>query len=239
MILVAISVFTILAFVCFIYINNKAASLILTLISVLGLIISSYFGVINWKNHYGLEKYTETTSKQVYSVSPSKQLQMILYQPIGTKNNKQVYIYKASANAKKTSTTQATSTTTNKLKSTTGNTRIVTKTVRWRYKSGAAKFWFGLTGENHKFVKRTNYIYVNKNWVTLTVAQSKALSKQMKSKTYQAKLKAEAKAFVTKQVTAAMTKNPTMSSAEQAKVTKQATAQFQAQAVQKLIASLK
>ncbi|MTV81750.1 DUF4811 domain-containing protein [Secundilactobacillus folii] len=238
MILIAIGVFTVLSFACFIYISNNGWSLALTALSVIGLIVSSYYAVDNWKNHFGLEQYTTTTTKNIYSVSPNKSMSMLIYQPIGTQNKHQVYVYKNSANAKKTTHTQTSSTTHNKVVKTSGTTRMTTTVTRWRYKSNAAKIWFGFTGENHKYVKRTNKLYVNKNWLVLSVAQSKALQKQMKSKTYQAQLKQQAKAFITKGMTAAMTKDPTMSKADQAKLQKQLQAQFQTQAVKKLISSV-
>lgn len=239
MIIISIVIFTVLAFIFFIYISNKGLAYTLTILATLGLIVSSYFAVINWKNHYGLEKYTITSTKQIYSVSPNKSMSMILYQPVGSKNNHQVYIYKKTADAKKTSHTQASSTTKNKVIKTSGETKIVTTTTRWRYSSGASKFWFGLTGENHKYVKRVNKIHVNKDWLVLTVNQSKTLQKQMKSKAYQAKLKSDGKAYVTKGMAAAMMKNPTMSKAQQAKLQKQLTAEFQKQAVGKLVQSVK
>lgn len=238
MILVALGLFAVLSFVFFIYIENRTVSVTLTVLAVLGLIISGGFAVKNWKDHFGLEQYTTTTTKNIYSVSPNKQMSMILYQPIGSKNNHQVYIYKNSENAKKPVHTQANSDTKNKLTRINGTTQMTTTVTRWRYKNNAAKFWFAFTGENHKFVKRTNKIEVNKNWLVLSVAQSKALQKQMKNKTYQAQLQQQGKAFVMKGMQAAMMKNPTMSKADQAKLQKQLTGEFQAQAIKKLIAQV-
>ncbi|KRK97366.1 hypothetical protein FD04_GL001384 [Secundilactobacillus odoratitofui DSM 19909 = JCM 15043] len=236
MIVALIIIFTVLAFMAFIYIENKAISNTLTILTIIGLCVSSYFAVANWKNHYGLEKYTTTTTQTIYSASPK--MDMVLYQPIGTANKHQVYVYKTSKDAKKTTHTQTSSETFNKVKTTTGKTRMVTTVTRWRYKSNAAKIWFAFTGQNHKFIKRTNTIYVNKNWLVLSAQQAKALQKQMKSKTYQAQLKTEGAAFIKKGMMAAMTKNPSMTTAQQAKLQKQLQAQFQAQAVAKLVKSV-
>ncbi|GAX00653.1 DUF4811 domain-containing protein [Secundilactobacillus silagei] len=238
MILVAIGIFAVLAFIFCIYIEKTGLSVTLTTLALLGLVVSSVYAVKNWQHHYGLEQYTTTTTRNIYSVSPNKQMSMILYQPIGSKNNHQVYIYKQNENDKKPVHTQANSDTKNKLSRISGTTQMTTTVTRWRYKNNAAKFWFAFTGENHKFVKRTNKIEVNKNWLVLSVAQSKALQKQMKSKTYQAQLKQQGKAFVMKGMKAAMMKNPTMSPADQAKLQKQLTGEFQAQAMQKMIKSV-
>ena len=69
--------------------------------------------------------------------------------------------------------------------------------------------------------------------------QAKQLQKKAQSKAYQAQQKKAAKAYVQKQVMAAMTKDPTMSAAQRQKVIQQATAAYQAQAMQRLITQIK
>lgn len=235
MILLTLAISVVLSFIFFVYIENKPLSNILTVIAILGAVASTFFIVRNDRDHFGMEKATTTTSQQLYSVGKSKQMQMLLYQPIGTANKKQVYIYQTSANAKKKSHTQAKDTTHNKVIRTNATTHMVTKTTRWQYKNNASKLWFGIADEGHKLVKRQNTLYVNKNWLVLSTTQAKALQKKMANKTYQAQLKAQGKAFVTKQVMTAMKKNPTMSKVAQAKIAKQAQAEFQAQALKKVI----
>ncbi|EHL95271.1 hypothetical protein HMPREF9103_03069 [Lentilactobacillus parafarraginis F0439] len=237
MIIATLIICAVLSFVFFIYIQNKPISYILTALSVIGIGVSTFYIVRNDRDHYGMEKVTTSTYQPIYSVSPSKQMKMLLYQPIGTANKHQVYIYQKSENAKKKSHTDAENTT-NKVVRVNTTPRIKTTEVRWHYKNNAAKLWFGIAGENHKLVKRENTIYVNKDWLVLSTTQAKALQKQMSSKAYKAKLQAQAKAFVTKQMMAAMKKNPKMNKAQQAKIQKQAAAEFQAQAVQQLIQSV-
>ncbi len=238
MILLTLIVSVVLGFIFFIYIQNKPVSYLLTVLSLIVAVGSTWFIIKNDTDHYGMEKQVKTTYQPIYSVSPSKQMKLLLYQPIGTANKKQVYIYKTSENAKKTSHTAAEHTT-NKVVTSKESPRIETKTTRWEYTSNTSKLWFGIADEGNKLVKRENKILINKDWVVLTVKQSKALQKKMKDKAYQAQLKTQGKAFVAKQVMAAMKKNPKMSKAQQAQLVKQATAQFQAQAIQKLINSIK
>lgn len=237
MIVITLIIGVVLSFVFFIYISSKPASYTLTGLSLLVAIVSMVFIIQNDHDHYGMKQVTKTRTEQIYPIG-SKQMQMILYQPIGSANKHQVYIYQKSQDAKKKSHTQTTDTT-NKVVKVNGTTHMVTNTTRWEYKTDAAKLWFGISGENHKFVKRQNILYVNKSVQVLSVQQAKALKKLMASKSYQAKIKTQAKAFITKQVMTAMKKNPTMSAADRAKITKQAQADFQAQAVKNALQQIK
>lgn len=239
MILATLVISVVLGFVFFIYIENKTWSNILTAIAIIGAVLSTFYIIKNDHDHYGMKQATEQTAQPIYSVGKSKQMQMVLYQPIGTVDKKKVYIYQKSADAKKKSHTRAKDDTTNKVVRINGESKMVTQTTHWKYKNKAAKLWFGIADEGNKLVKQHNTLYINKDWLVLSTTQAKALQKKMADKAYQAQLKAAGKAFVTKQVMAAMQKNPRMSAADRAKLVKQATAEFQAQAVKKLIASLK
>ncbi|MFC6261625.1 DUF4811 domain-containing protein [Levilactobacillus fujinensis] len=239
MIIFSLIICAVLSFIFFVYIENKPLSNTLTAVAVIGLLTSIFFMVKNDHDHLGMHNVTTTSSRTIYSASPSKQLPMMVYQPIGTADKHQVYVYKTSANSKKTTHTSAKVTTKNVVKRTTGENRIVTKKVYREYKNGVSSFWFGLSGNGHQYVKETNTIYINKNWTVLSAAQAKKLQKLASSKSYQAKQKTAAMTYVKKQVMAAMTKNPTMSATEQKKVTQQATAAYQAQAMQQLIAQVK
>ncbi|MEE8823264.1 hypothetical protein LASUN_08750 [Lentilactobacillus sunkii] len=237
MIVLTLVIGVVLSFVFFIYISSKPASYTLTALSLLLAIVSLVFIIKNDHDHYGMKQVTKTTTEQIYPIG-NKQMQMILYQPIGTANKHQVYVYQKSQDSKKKSHTQTTDTT-NKVVKVSGTTHMVTNTTRWEFTSDATKLWFGISGENHKFIKRQNILYVNKSVQVLSVQQAKALKKMMASKSYQAKLKTQAKAFITKQVMTAMKKNPTMSAADRAKVMKQAQADFQAQAVKNALTQIK
>ncbi|CAJ1228856.1 DUF4811 domain-containing protein [Levilactobacillus zymae] len=239
MILVTLVLTAILAFVCYVYITNRWLANGLTLLMIIGVMVSTLFIVKNDHDHYGMHNVTETTSTKIYSASPSKQMPLMLYQSVGTADKHRVYVYKTSANAKKTAHTTAKVTTKNVIKRTTGKNRIVTKKTYREYRNGTFKFWFGLADNGHQYVKETNTIYINKNWTVLSAPQAKKLQKLVQSKSYQAQQKTAAKAYVQKQVMAAMTKNPTMSAAQRQQVIKQATAAYQAQAMQRLLQQIK
>lgn len=239
MIIITLILSVVLAFVFYVYMHNRVLSNILTVLMIVIMGISTLFIVKNDHDHYGLHNVTQTTTQKIYSASPSKQMPMMIYQSVGTADKHRVYVYKTSADAKKAAHTKAKVTTTNVVKRTTGKNRIVTTKTYREYKNSTYKFWFGLAGNGHQYVKETNTIYLNKNWTVLSATQAKQLQKLAKSKSFQAKQKTAAKAYVQKQVMAAMTKNPSMSAAQRQQVIKQATAAYQAQAMQQLIKQVK
>ncbi|PWG00005.1 DUF4811 domain-containing protein [Levilactobacillus bambusae] len=239
MLLIILSICAILAYVFFVYIKNKTLSTVLAVLALLGMIGSSVLLIKNDDNHYGMHQITETKTQKIYSASPSKQMSMILYQPIGTANKHQVYIYKQSANAKKVSHTQASVTTHNRVKTTTGTNKMTTKTTYWVYDNANMKRLFWGLKNGHQYVKRENTLYVNKQTIVLSTKQAKVLQKKASDKTYQAKMKAGAQAFVEAQVKTAMMKDPSMSVSDREQLTKQAAAEYQAKATQQLINDIK
>lgn len=202
--------------------------------------------VLNDRDHFGMKKITTTQTADLISVSPSKQLKMLLYQNVGTSGKNRVYIYKTQATQKKPTITNPDPThTTNKVKVTTQSPRIVTKTTRWVYKNDAYKLWFGIAGNNHKLIQHKNTFEINNDWLTLSSVQAKKLQHLAKQNT--AKMKKDAQVYVTaavkKTLTAAMRKDPTMSAAKRkaltAEATKKATAAYQKQAMAKMVAEIK
>ncbi|ARQ92397.1 DUF4811 domain-containing protein [Levilactobacillus brevis] len=239
MIIVTLVICAILAFYFYVYLSNRVVANTLTILAVAGVVASIFFIVKNDHDHYGMHNVTETKTQRIYSASPSKNLPMMLYQSIGTADKHRVYVYKTSASAKKTNHTRAKVTTSNTVKRTTGHNRIVTIKTYREYKNSTAKFWFGLADNGHQYVKEHNIIYINKNWTVLSAPQAKKLQKLASSKSYQAKQKAAATAYVKKAVMAAMMKNPSMTAAQQKQITQQAAAAYQAQAMQQLIKQVK
>ncbi|PKX80547.1 DUF4811 domain-containing protein [Lactiplantibacillus plantarum] len=237
MILVLLVVSAIALFLSFIYVHQNTLRISLSVIFAALLVTSIVFVSKNDGQHYGMVKTTTTTTQSLKSAGSSKQLDLLLYQSVGTADKHRVYIYKKTTNQKKVSHTTASVKTANQVKTTTATPKLVTKMTRWTYKSNAMKFWFGLANNDKQLIKRTNYFYINKNWVVLSTTQAKQFSKLMKQQ--QATLKARAKVYVTNQVKAAMVKNPTMSKAQLAKVQKAAAAQYQANAIQSMLKTVK
>ena len=236
MILVLLVLSTLALFLTFVYMRQSTMRLTLTAIFGITLVASLVLVVRNDSAHYGMEKVTTTKTTPLKSAG-SDQMDLLLYQSVGTADKNRVYIYKQTTDQKKVSHTAASIKTTNQVKRTTGATKLVTKTTRWTYKSQAAKFWFGIADNDHELVSHHNTFYIKKNWVVLSTTQAKKLSTLAKQ---QAKtLKSRAKVYVGNEVKAAMMKNPSLSKAQLAKLEKAAAARFQAQAMQSLLQQVK
>lgn len=237
MILILLVASTLALFLSFIYVHRTALRMTLTIIFGALMLVSIVFISLNDSQHYGMVKTTTTATTSLKSASSSKQMDLLLYQSVGTADKHRVYIYKTTTNQKKVSHTTASVKTANQVKTTTATPKLVTKTTRWTYKNNAMKFWFGLANNDKQLIKRTNYFYVKKSWAVLSTTQAKQFSKLMKQQ--QATLKARATVYVQNQVKAAMVKNPTMSQAQLAQVQKAAAAQYQANAIQSMIKTVK
>lgn len=232
MIIVLLIISAIALFLTAVYMSGSWVKYSLTGLFGIALVASLVLVVMNDSQHFGMKKVTTTKTVALKSAG-SSQLDMLLYQSVGTADQHRVYIYKTTADQKKPSTTTASVKTANQVKTTTGSTKLVTKTTRWTYQSGTAKFWFGIADNDKQLIKRTNTFYVKKTWVVLSTAQAKQLSKLAKQQS--ATLKARAKAYVQNTVKAAMMKNPSMTQAQLAQLEKQAAAQYQASAMQSMI----
>ncbi len=151
MIIFLLIIAVIATFLSMTLISKTAVRVICSVISAIVVIASVALMVMNDREHFGMHKITETTTQEIYSVSPSKQMSMLLYKSIGTADKDRVYIYNKTTSQKKPSHTE-TDKTTNKVKTTKKSTaRLVKSTTRWTYKDNTYKFWFGIAGNNLKF----------------------------------------------------------------------------------------
>ncbi|MFT9373415.1 DUF4811 domain-containing protein [Liquorilactobacillus hordei] len=247
MIIFSVIICAILLFVSMISIDKAVLRNVLSIIFALGLVVSMIFMVENDKRHFGMHKVETVKTSKLVSAAASKQINLLLYQAVGTSGKEKVYIYKSKTSQKKATTTNPDpSKTQNKVKKITGNAKLVTRTFRWEYKNDFYKFWFGISGNGHKLIRHYNTFKINDNWAVLSTQQAKKLQKLAKSED-QATVQNQAKAYVEAQVkeklTAALTKNPTMSTQEQQSLTAKASAQaqkdFKKQALQELIKKAK
>lgn len=187
----------------------------------------------NW--HWGMKKETVTTTKQIKPVSAIKQMDMnmLIEQKLGTKDEK-IVVYKLSDKGK-TKHTQVDVNTTNKYKHVkSDDAKLVTKTQQYVYKNSFFKLLFAGLGDGSVYKSRTNTFELPDNYVVLTSKQAKDLQKQAQtSKKQQAAQKAQMAKVVKQQMMAAMQKNPTMSAAQQKALQKQIVAKVTATAMDK------
>ncbi len=240
MIQISILVFAALAYYFAVFLKNKRVGYSLTSVFLVLFVGCLVLLVSNEYGHYGMHKVTEDKTFQIQTVKKGSNI--LLYQNLGTNGKETVYIYRtpSTANDKNPQHTKTETKVTNKVKQ--GNysiAKVDQKTQRWEYKNDFYAFLFNLSNNNKEFIKQTNTFKVGQDWLVLTTKQASALSKKMKDKTVQAQMQQEGAAYVKNAVMQAMEANPSMSKAEQAKVTKQAEAQFKVEAAKKIADSVK
>lgn len=230
----AITIISVLAFALTNIFAKKTWQTILSIIFAAIFLVSLVFITANDHYHYGMKKVTETTTQTLVSAAAGKNTNMLLYQPLGNGTEK-VYLYKTNESQKKPKPT-GTDHVTNVVKKDQAKSQIQTDKTYWVYKNDTAKFWFGLSSKNHQLIKEKNTFDVQKNWLVLSTDQAKELAKLVQKN--KASMQTQAKAFVQEKVKAAMMQNPALDQTAQQKVIQQATAEYQQQAMAKLVAEV-
>lgn len=222
-------------FVSIMFAPNMRTRWILGLITGLIFVGSTVMIAANFHDHWGMKRITTTKTQKIYSAS--SQMQLILYQPVGTSGKDNVYIYQTKPRQKTPQHTQANEFTTNRLVWTDSDQATLTvKETRWRFKNDFYKVLFAGSKMDGKLVSRTNTFRYPKTFVKISVKQAQALKKQaqaLKSPATQAQLKAQATAYVTAKVQAAKQQNPDLTEAQLQKLTQQAQQEYQAQMIKK------
>lgn len=226
-------------FVSIMFAPNMRTRWILGLITGLIFVSSTVIITANFHDHWGMKRITTTKTQKIYSAS--SQMQLILYQPVGTSGKDNVYIYQTKPRQKTPQHTQANEFTTNRLVWTDSDQATLTvKETRWRFKNDFYKVLFAGSKMDGKLVSRTNTFRYPKTFVKISVKQAQALKKQaqaLKSPATQAQLKAQAAAYVTAKVQAAKQQNPDLTEAQLQKLTQQAQQEYQAQMIKKMMAA--
>ena len=226
-------------FVSIMFAPNMRTRWILGLITGLIFVGSTVIITANFHDHWGMKRITTTKTQKIYSAS--SQMQLILYQPVGTSDKDNVYIYQTKPRQKTPQHTQANEFTTNRLVWTDSDQATLTvKETRWRFKNDFYKVLFAGSKMDGKLVSRTNTFRYPKTFVKISVKQAQALKKQaqaLKSPATQAQLKAQAAAYVTAKVQAAKQQNPDLTEAQLQKLTEQAQQEYQAQMIKKMMAA--
>lgn len=239
MITVTMFIGAIAFFVSIMFAPNMRTRWILGLITGLIFVGSTVIITANFHDHWGMKRITTTKTQKIYSAS--SQMQLILYQPVGTSGKDNVYIYQTKPRQKTPQHTQANEFTTNRLVWTDSDQATLTvKETRWRFKNDFYKVLFAGSKMDGKLVSRTNTFRYPKTFVKISVKQAQALKKQaqaLKSPATQAQLKAQAAAYVTAKVQAAKQQNPDLTEAQLQKLTQQAQQEYQAQMIKKMMAA--
>lgn len=135
----------------------------------------------NFKDEFGMEEKVITKKTEIYpAVAPQPGVNILMYQPVGTKGNDQAIIYRKQATAKKTTVLKPDTDVKNHIKvsKTAQKGYWIQKKTEKVYRSDFYKLLFnGLN--NHKVIKTTNTVEVPKTWQVLTTDEMKKLQKQM------------------------------------------------------------
>ena len=186
-----------------------------------------------------MKQVTTTKTQKIYSTS--SQMQLALYQQVGTSGKDNVYVYQTKPRQKTPQHTQANEFTTNRLVWTDSDQATLTfKETRWRFKNDFYKVLFAGSKMDGHLISRTNTFRYPKTFVKISVKQAQALKKQaqaLKSPTAQAQLKTQAAAYVTAKIQAAKQQNPDLTEAQLQKLTQQAQQEYQAQMIKKMMAA--
>ena len=186
-----------------------------------------------------MKQVTTTKTQKIYSTS--SQMQLALYQQVGTSGKDNVYIYQTKPRQKTPQHTQANEFTTNRLVWTDSDQATLTvKETRWRFKNDFYKVLFAGSKMDGHLISRTNTFRYPKTFVKISVKQAQALKKQaqaLKSPAAQAQLKTQAAAYVTAKIQAAKQQNPDLTEAQLQKLTQQAQQEYQAQMIKKMMAA--
>lgn len=226
-------------FVSIMFAPNMRTRWILGLITGLIFVGSTVMITANFHDHWGMKRITTTKTQKIYSTS--SQMQLALYQPVGTSGKDNVYIYQTKPRQKTPQHTQANEFTTNHLVWTDSDQATLTvKETHWRFKNDFYKVLFAGSKMDGNLVSRTNTFRYPKTFVKISVKQAQALKKQaqaLKSPAAQAQLKAQAAAYVTARVQAAKQQNPNLMEAQLQKLAQQAQQEYQAQMIKKMMAA--
>ena len=212
---------------------------LLGMISGLIFVGSTLMITANFHEHWGMKQVTTTKTQKIYSTS--SQMQLALYQQVGTSGKDNVYVYQTKPRQKTPQHTQANEFTTNRLVWTDSDQATLTfKETRWRFKNDFYKVLFAGSKMDGHLISRTNTFRYPKTFVKISVKQAQALKKQaqaLKSPPAQAQLKTQAAAYVTAKIQAAKQQNPDLTEAQLQKLTQQAQQEYQAQMIKKMMAA--
>lgn len=189
MIIWVIFILLILMVLAWTLIPNKGLKIIAGVALAIAMTGATTLLTLTLKDHYGMRQVTTIKQKKVYSAGGDKSpAGVLITTKIGPKDKKHmVLVYqdtkKGKAKAhfipKQKHITESIKRESYYKKANVKKAKLVTKTTRWRWKSGPYKFWFNL-GQDNELVKETNSLMVPKDtWLVLSAKQAKKLKTLM------------------------------------------------------------
>ena len=189
----------------------------------LGLLITLGAAVLllgNDNHHWGMRQVTTTRTTPVTSIAATKQLKVLVYQPLKQSKQEQVYVYKTPKTDRQQTTAASLKTTNRVVIGQTTTARLVTKTTSWQYRSGFWQTLFAHTGKHHELIAQKNTFDLPRDWVTLSARQAKWLKVAAKEQEKAAR-QAETRA-VQKIVAQQLAATPTVTATQKKQITAKA-----------------
>ncbi|GAO99322.1 DUF4811 domain-containing protein [Fructobacillus ficulneus] len=171
MILWIIVVLIVLAAASWLLIANRWLQVIIGAIFTIGAVIAVALLAANMDSHFGMEKQTVVTTKEVYSVAPAQvPVGMAAVKKIGTNNFVLVYKDKATDQQgtahfvpNKNDVVEAVKQSANYTKVTSDKAQVKTTTTKWVYKSNFWRDMFKQDGEDN-VIKVQHTLEVPTSW---------------------------------------------------------------------------
>ncbi|ANK60425.1 DUF4811 domain-containing protein [Loigolactobacillus backii] len=190
------------------------------------LVLSASLMIGNDNAHWGMHQVSQQQTTKIASISPTKQLPLLIYQPIRQSKTEKVYLYRL-ANQKKALHTQASIKTTNEISyQATKRAKLVVTTKYWRYQNSFWRWCFSGTGAHHELISRQNKFVLPNNWTTISCKQAAWLEKAAKAK--QAAAKTQSRQQIALLVEQAKAKQPALTTQQLQQI--KATAEKQVEA---------
>ena len=219
---IIILVLATISFFCFTVLPTLKYHVLYALLSFAIMVLCTGAIILNDSYNLGMK---------VQTVTQKQKLDVLLYQPLGTKSER-VYLYHNSSDEKKLRQTKTTDTTTKY--SQTGKTpQLVVTKERYVYQNGLSELFFGILGNNNRLKHQTYEFKLTDNWVVLSTKQAKQLKKLLKE--HDTELKQNISQVIQQELAQKLQQNPTMSSSEREKLVKELQKQATQQLVKKLI----
>ncbi|MFC6179732.1 DUF4811 domain-containing protein [Lactiplantibacillus daowaiensis] len=237
MILIILTVGLIIFIAGFLIGHSERQRLMVGSIGLILLVFAAVLMIGNDTWHWGMHVQTKTTTTKLTSSVKNDYVNLLLYEPVKQSNTEKVYVYRAKAATKRQHTAISIKTTNRVHTTTSRQAKLTTTTKRWAYNNQTWRWLYADTGSHTTLISTHNTFTVPKTWATLSVSQAKWLEKQ--AKTVQKTATATVTKAVTAKVKAAKTADPSLTSAQVAKLTKQVQAAATKQATQQEPAMIK
>ncbi|WP_277294542.1 DUF4811 domain-containing protein [Streptococcus hyointestinalis] len=197
MIIALIATTTILTFLTWTLIKSPVWRTIWGILSLLAFVGSVYILTDHFINHTGLTVKSEVTRQPIYTAGEtSLPYGILIYEPLGTKSDNKVLVYRSDKEAKKASThfvpnmkkpIQAIKKTSNYTFSDVTKATLVTDTKRYAWHSKLDEILYGFAGEGGSLVSQKSTVELpEKIWLALTAKQAQQLAQIAKTQSQSA-----------------------------------------------------